>query len=115
MKDILQKIARDKIKEVENLQAELPLERLQNMVESRSERPFRDALSKTDTINIIAELKQGSPSKGLLTENFNPVLLARQYRDGEAAALSVLTDQKYFYGRHEYLPMVKRETGLPVL
>ncbi|MBU8933165.1 MAG: indole-3-glycerol phosphate synthase TrpC [candidate division Zixibacteria bacterium] len=115
MKDILQQIVRDKRLEVDELQGALPLERLQTQISPRSERPFHDALSQTGTINIIAELKQGSPSKGLLVDSFNPALWARQYRDGGAAALSVLTDQKYFYGRPEYMGMAKREANLPIL
>lgn len=115
MRNILQEIARDKRLEIEKLQVDLPLQHLQAKIIPRSESPFGNALSKTDSVNIIAELKQGSPSKGLLTDNFNPVIKAKQYYDGGATALSVLTDQKYFYGRHEFLSMVKHETDLPVL
>ncbi len=64
---------------------------------------------------MIAEIKQKSPSKGILRENFDPVRIAKSYRKGGARALSVLTDRKFFGGSVEILKKVRRATPLPLL
>lgn len=115
MSSILHKIVADKRVEVEELKAGLPLQDLRKRVDPRIHLDFEAALRKTDTVNIIAEIKRGSPSKGMLTTEFNPAIIAEQYRDGGAAALSVLTEEKYFFGRHEFVALAKRRAGLPVL
>lgn len=78
-------------------------------------RSFRDAIIRGDSPRVIAEIKQASPSKGLLTDSFEPSLIAREYERGGAVALSVLTDEPYFRGSPRYLLEAKRATGLPVL
>ncbi len=78
-------------------------------------RSFINAL-QGETISLIAEVKKASPSKGLLCLDFNPVVLGRSYESAGAAAISVLTDEKYFQGSLEYLRQVKTETQkTPVL
>ncbi len=78
-------------------------------------RGFRDALVQDHGLSIIAEVKKASPSKGLLCPDFNPKALALDYRSGGAAAVSVLTDQRFFQGDIRYLALVKEEADLPVL
>ncbi|MFD2704447.1 indole-3-glycerol phosphate synthase TrpC [Salibacterium lacus] len=68
-----------------------------------------------DAVQVIAEVKKASPSKGLIRSPFDPADIARQYEKGGAAALSVLTDETYFQGSRDYLTEVKHKTGLPVL
>lgn len=65
--------------------------------------------------NLIAEIKRASPSAGLIRAAFEPVTLARHYAAAGACALSVLTDEKYFGGRLEFIAAVKRAVSLPVL
>ncbi|WP_093335973.1 indole-3-glycerol phosphate synthase TrpC [Salibacterium halotolerans] len=79
-------------------------------------RSLTEALkSDPETVQVIAEVKKASPSKGLIRSPFDPAGIAGQYENGGAAALSVLTDETYFQGSRDYLTEVKHKTGLPVL
>jgi indole-3-glycerol phosphate synthase len=64
---------------------------------------------------IIAEVKKGSPSKGIIRADFDPVAIAEQYQDAGATCLSVLTDQQYFYGHLRYLGLIRELVSLPLL
>ncbi len=75
---------------------------------------FRSALQR-DGINIIAEFKRRSPSKGMIREGANPIEIARAYREGGAVAMSVLTEEDYFDGSLDDLRQVKATVDLPVL
>ncbi len=115
MSNILEKIAVNKRIEIDQLRIEQPMAGLQKSIVPNKEFKFRKALSDHEKINIIAEIKRGSPSKGIIATDFNPAVIAKNYKDGGASAISVLTDEKYFYGRHEYLGLAKQISGLPVL
>lgn len=77
-------------------------------------RDFRAALC-VHTPAIIAEVKKASPSKGLLCADFDPAGIARQYQQGGAAALSVLTDETFFQGSLADLEAARGAVRLPVL
>jgi indole-3-glycerol phosphate synthase len=77
-------------------------------------RDFRAAL-RSNSPAIIAEIKQASPSKGVLAENFNPASIARAYAQGGAAALSVLTDREFFQGELADLESARAACKIPVL
>ena len=77
-------------------------------------RNFHKAIAK-GKISLIAEIKKASPSAGVIAEKFEPVYLAKTYEESGAAAVSVLTDEKFFQGRLEHLKAAKDSTTIPVL
>lgn len=70
---------------------------------------------QNDQLNIIAEIKRQSPSKGIIRENFNPKGIASNYTKHGAAAISVLTEEEFFGGALEHLRAVRETTDLPLL
>ena len=75
---------------------------------------FLSALRRSG-LAVIAEMKQRTPSMGVLTEDYHPADIAHAYGDGGAAAISVLTHMAGFGGRPEHIRMVRAATGLPIL
>ena len=78
-------------------------------------RGFRQALSGGSGARVIAEIKRRSPSKGEIRADFDPVDCARSYAGAGAAAISVLTDERYFGGRLEFLEAVRSAVSVPLL
>jgi len=73
------------------------------------------AVLRRPGLSVIAEMKQRTPSMGVLAEDYRPAELARSYQEGGAAAISVLTHMAGFGGRPEHLRTVRQETSLPVV
>ena len=76
--------------------------------------PFKKALSG-DEISIIAEIKRASPSKGLITEDFDYLTIAKEYEEAGASAISVLTEPYFFKGSNDYLKEISQCVGIPIL
>ena len=70
---------------------------------------------KKNKISIIAEIKKASPSKGILKKEFNPISIAKQYIEGGATCLSVLTEDKFFLGNKNYIKQIKKKYNIPIL
>ncbi len=118
MANILDKIIADKKAEVERGQSQRSLEELKAQVLSMPKcRNFYKAVTKPNSrgLNVIAEVKKASPSAGVIREEFDPVAIAQTYRRCGADAISVLTDEKYFQGRLEYISQIKEAVDLPIL
>lgn len=112
---ILDDICEQKRVEVDAAIAALPLPDMREAAESaKPARNFRDAL-RAEGMSLIAEVKHASPSKGVLVQNFEPTDLASQYEQAGAAAVSVLTDEKFFMGSLSDLVSVRRCIDLPCL
>jgi indole-3-glycerol phosphate synthase len=78
-------------------------------------RDFKTAISCPPAIGLIAEIKFASPSAGLIREKTDPTTIGRIYEKAGAAAISLLTDQKFFQGDLSQLPRLKRALTLPIL
>jgi len=116
--NILDKIVADKRDEVQQRRAQTPLEQLKDRVAGLAKcRNFYKAITKPNRrgLNVIAEVKKASPSAGLIRPDFDPVAIARTYEQCGTDAISVLTDEKYFQGKLEYIERVKQTVGVPVL
>ena len=112
---ILDKIIEAKKGEVTHLKQTRPLSELKAAIRDLpSPRDFRGAI-KGNACAIIAEVKRRSPSKGIFRDDFDPVNIALVYEEYGAAAVSVLTDQKFFSGDKSYLADIKKTVNLPLL
>ena len=112
---ILDKIIETKKEEVERLKKQTSVSALEETIALLEPcRDFRQALISEDC-NIIAEVKCASPSRGRFITDFDPVRIAGVYEQNGAAAISVLTDEKYFAGHKNYLTQIKQKVKLPLL
>lgn len=102
---------------VRESRAQADMRELESHAESHVPRGFRRGLEDASQsgIAVIAELKKGSPSRGLIRRDFDPSHLARELQDAGAAALSVLTDEEFFYGSLGNLCIASETTQLPCL
>jgi indole-3-glycerol phosphate synthase len=109
-------LARIVAKKKEELSRAVPLEEWERMAESRAagRRDFKASL-RAHSPAIIAEVKKASPSKGILSNDFDPVRIASAYQRGGAAALSVLTDESFFQGSLRDLEKARAAVRLPVI
>ena len=112
MQTVLAKIVADKAIWVEARKQQQPLATFQNEVQP-SQRHFYDALRGTRTAFIL-ECKKASPSKGVIRDDFDPARIANVYKH-YASAISVLTDEKYFQGSFDFLPIVSQIAPQPIL
>lgn len=122
MSDILQRIVAVKHEEVAAARPQRSLHSLRDEAQARQvagdRRPFAAALQarvRAGSPAVIAEVKKASPSKGVLREHFVPADIAVAYTRGGAAAVSVLTDQRFFQGSAAYLEQVRAACSLPAL
>ncbi|MGD0584408.1 MAG: indole-3-glycerol phosphate synthase TrpC [Oryzomonas sp.] len=118
--DILKRINEHKRKEVAVARTGTSLGELKTRIAGLEdvprgfERALRNAVASGRTA-IIAEVKKGSPSKGVIRETFDPLDIAGIYRENGATCLSVLTDEHFFMGHLGFLALIRETVGLPLL
>ena len=117
MGDVLRRIVEDKRAEVVAARQVRPLARVAAAAgESPEPRDFFAALTRPRAhLRVIAEIKRASPSAGLIRADFDPEALAVAYHEAGAAAISCLTDAKYFQGALDFIGRIKAVMPLPVL
>src|SRR5215510_4898701 len=116
---ILDEIIEHKRGEIEQRKAVVSLDALKETIATLGRpRNFFHAVTRKPAkkpLNLIAEVKKASPSAGLIRADFDPVKIAQTYAQAGADALSVLTDEKYFQGKLEYIHAIRDAVKLPVL
>jgi len=119
MADILDEIIKKTKEDLEQRKKDYPMDWLGR---SLAYNPFvpkdvKTALKSTpqNPYRIIAEVKKASPSKGIIREDFDPIVIAKAYEEGGADSLSILTEPHFFKGDKEYLGMVRRYVNMPLL
>ena len=118
MSTILEQIVQTKRQEVAERKASAPLEQLKETISTLGRpRNFFQAVTRkpAKAMNVIAEVKKASPSAGVIRPDFDPVAIAKSYASAGADALSILTDEKYFQGKLEFIHAVRDVVKLPVL
>ncbi|MFA6078377.1 MAG: indole-3-glycerol phosphate synthase TrpC [Candidatus Omnitrophota bacterium] len=113
---ILPRIIEEKVKVVEAAKNAKPLEVIIKEAGNICVKStFKKMISRPHHMSLIAEIKKASPSKGIIRGDFNPVKIAVTYQANGAGAISVLTDERFFEGRLEYIKKVKESVSLPIL
>ncbi|MCR8634474.1 indole-3-glycerol phosphate synthase TrpC [Paenibacillus radicis (ex Xue et al. 2023)] len=115
----LDKIVATKQQEVAALKSRISLSEMEQDIASLPAcLGFEKALlskGRNRSMGLIAEVKKASPSKGLIRADFDPVSLAQAYEAAGTDCISVLTDVDYFQGSNDYLSLVRRSVGVPIL
>ena len=115
MTNILEKIIADKKKSLDLLKKNISLSTLEKNISKNSFYNFKDTILSNKNISIIAEIKKASPSAGILVKDFNHIDIAKTYLNNGATCLSVLTEEKYFLGKLEYILDIKKNFKIPIL
>lgn len=116
--NILDEIVAHKRQELEAARARVPLEEMMEQASCAARpRNFFSAITRRNgaAVRVIAEVKKASPSAGVIRPDFDPVALARAYHQAGAAAISCLTDEKFFQGSLQFIDRIKAAVPLPVL
>jgi indole-3-glycerol phosphate synthase len=119
MKNILEKIVKQKKEDLKVIKEKVSLASIDNKIKYMNNFiDFKKTLTdreKKNQVSLIAEIKKASPSAGVIIKDFNPVKIANLYSDNDAACLSVLTEEKFFLGSLNYITDIKKKIRLPIL
>ncbi|MDA9625045.1 indole-3-glycerol phosphate synthase TrpC [Candidatus Pelagibacter bacterium] len=116
MTNILEKIIREKKETLEIIKKNSSLNSLENKIKDiNTFLNFKDAIINNKKVSLISEIKKASPSAGILVKDFNHLDIAKIYVDNGTTCLSVLTEEKNFLGKLEYIEDIKTKFKIPVL
>ena len=116
MTNVLEKIIQEKKETLEKVKKNNPLGSLEDKIKTIDTfLDFKDAINNNKKVSLISEIKKASPSAGLLVKNFNHLDIAKIYVDNGATCLSVLTEEKNFLGKLDYIKDIKDKFKIPVL
>ncbi len=116
MSNILEKIVKDKKETLDLIKKNNSLDSLEKRIkELNCFYNFKEKIKKNEGVSLISEIKKASPSAGVLIKNFNHIDIAKMYIDNAATCLSVLTEEKYFLGKLDYIQDIKKKFKIPIL
>ncbi len=115
MKNILEKIIEEKKYSLNLIKKEKSLDILEKNIKEQSFLNFKETIQKNRGISLITEIKKASPSAGVLVNNFDHLEIAKMYVDNGATCLSVLTEEKHFLGKLDYIQDIKKQFKIPIL
>ena len=116
MTNILEKIIQEKKGALEVIKKNNSLSSLEKKIKKLNIfYNFKETIQNNKGISLITEIKKASPSAGVLVKDFNHLNIAKMYVDNGATCLSVLTEEKYFLGKLDYIQDIKKEFKIPVL
>ena len=116
MKNVLDKIIQDKKESLKILKKDNTLDALEAKIKNFNNfLDFKETIVKNKNVSLIAEIKKASPSAGVLVKNFNHLNIAKMYIENGATCLSVLTEEKHFLGKLDYIKDIKNEIKIPIL
>ena len=117
--NVLEKIIKKKIDRINILKKTVSLNDLNEKInENKSFINFKDKIQNNinnNKISLIAEIKKASPSAGIIINDYNPIKIAKIYKDNKATCLSILTEEDFFLGNLADVRKVKQQINLPVL
>ena len=116
MTNVLNKIIEDKKDSLKSIKKTNSLDSIENTIKSLNNfLNFKEVIANNNRASIISEIKKASPSAGELVKDFNHLNIAKMYVDNGATCLSVLTEEKHFLGKLDYIRDIKKKFKIPVL
>ena len=116
MTNVLDKIIQDKKEFLKILKKDNTLNALEAKIKNFNNfLDFKETIIKNKNVSLIAEIKKASPSAGVLVKDFNHLNIAKMYIENGATCLSVLTEEKHFLGKLDYIKDIKNEFKIPIL
>ena len=116
MTNVLDKIIQDKKESLKILKKDNTLDALEAKIKNFNNfLDFKETIVKNKNVSLITEIKKASPSAGVLVKNFNHLNIAKMYIENGATCLSVLTEEKHFLGKLDYIKDIKNEFKIPIL
>ena len=117
--NILEKIIKRKKEKIISLKKTISQDSLNEIINTnKSFINFKEKIEnniKDNKFSIIAEIKKGSPSAGIIIDDYDPVKIAKIYNDNKATCLSVLTEEDFFFGNLLHISKIKQKINLPIL
>ena len=116
MANILDKIIEDKKESLKLVKKANSLDSIETNIKSLNNfLNFKEVIANNKKVSLITEIKKASPSAGKLVKDFNHINIAKMYVDNGATCLSVLTEEKHFLGKLDYIRDIKNKFKIPVL
>ena len=116
MKNVLENIIKDKKESLLKIKQETSLDFIEKRIKNLNFfYDFKNTIKKNKGVSLISEIKKASPSAGVLIDDFDHIEIAKTYIENGTTCLSVLTEEKYFLGKLDYIYDIKKKFKIPIL